>query len=140
MHVIQEKVACLEDNDARLALEPQNKYKIQVLMASCSVLQGNSMIVWLRSLFSKNQWMRCILLTSQLDFQTNCNLLTISLWVDKTSWTWWCACASLFKWHSESMVCLKQFTYLLGSVCVVHFIFLSCRHLINLFTTCFQVI
>ncbi|KAG5067506.1 hypothetical protein GLYMA_04G245100v4 [Glycine max] len=25
----QEKVACLEDNDARLALEPQNKYKIQ---------------------------------------------------------------------------------------------------------------
>ncbi|RDX88972.1 UDP-sugar pyrophosphorylase 1 [Mucuna pruriens] len=25
----QEKVACLEDNDARLALDPQNKYKIQ---------------------------------------------------------------------------------------------------------------
>ncbi|XP_058081518.1 UDP-sugar pyrophosphorylase 1-like isoform X3 [Magnolia sinica] len=25
----QEKVACLDDNDARLAIEPQNKYKIQ---------------------------------------------------------------------------------------------------------------
>ncbi|KAL2339728.1 hypothetical protein Fmac_007668 [Flemingia macrophylla] len=28
----QEKVACLEDNDARLALEPQNKYKIQLIL------------------------------------------------------------------------------------------------------------
>ncbi|KAG5050451.1 hypothetical protein JHK85_011554 [Glycine max] len=30
----QEKVACLEDNDARLALEPQNKYKIQYSLPS----------------------------------------------------------------------------------------------------------
>lgn len=28
--LFQEKVACLEDNDARLALDPQNKYSIQV--------------------------------------------------------------------------------------------------------------
>lgn len=28
----QEKVACLDDNDARLALDPKNKYKIQVVI------------------------------------------------------------------------------------------------------------
>lgn len=27
---LQEKVACVDDNDARLALDPHNKYKIQV--------------------------------------------------------------------------------------------------------------
>lgn len=30
--MIQEKVACLEDNDARLALDPQNRYRVQVLL------------------------------------------------------------------------------------------------------------
>ncbi|KAL2638333.1 hypothetical protein AAZV13_06G108300 [Glycine max] len=33
----QEKVACLEDNDARLALEPQNKYKIQAIPSALGV-------------------------------------------------------------------------------------------------------
>lgn len=32
LYMIQEKVACLEDNDARLALDPQNRYRIQVLL------------------------------------------------------------------------------------------------------------
>lgn len=27
---LQEKVACLDDNDARLAVDPRNKYRIQV--------------------------------------------------------------------------------------------------------------
>ena len=30
--MIQEKVACLDDNDARLALDPKNRYRIQVLL------------------------------------------------------------------------------------------------------------
>lgn len=30
---MQEKVACLEDNDARLALDPHDKYKIQVRLS-----------------------------------------------------------------------------------------------------------
>jgi hypothetical protein len=29
-YLFQEKVACLADNDARLALDPNDKYKIQV--------------------------------------------------------------------------------------------------------------
>ena len=29
-NLFQEKVACLDDNDARLALDPKNKYRIQV--------------------------------------------------------------------------------------------------------------
>lgn len=28
--MLQEKVACLDDNDARLAVDPRNKYRIQV--------------------------------------------------------------------------------------------------------------
>lgn len=31
-NLLQEKVACLDDNDARLALDPKNKYRIQVLI------------------------------------------------------------------------------------------------------------
>lgn len=30
-YLFQEKVACLADNDARLALDPNDKYKIQVV-------------------------------------------------------------------------------------------------------------
>lgn len=36
--MIQEKVACLEDNDARLALDPQNRYRIQVLLDTVMIV------------------------------------------------------------------------------------------------------
>lgn len=34
---LQEKVACLDDNDARLAVEPRNKYRIQVQLLICVI-------------------------------------------------------------------------------------------------------
>ncbi|KAG4157673.1 hypothetical protein ERO13_D02G077650v2 [Gossypium hirsutum] len=46
----QEKVACLDDNDARLTLDPPNKYKIQAIPASLGVsapkeYHANSLVV-----------------------------------------------------------------------------------------------
>ncbi|CAN1301936.1 hypothetical protein LINPERPRIM_LOCUS25209 [Linum perenne] len=34
LSIFQEKVACLDDNDARLALDPHNKFRIQVAVAT----------------------------------------------------------------------------------------------------------
>lgn len=40
-YVFQEKVACLDDNDARLAMDPKNKYRIQVTLCMFFKIEQN---------------------------------------------------------------------------------------------------
>jgi hypothetical protein len=91
-YLFQEKVACLADNDARLALDPNDKYKIQVPI----------LIEW--SLLSR--FKLCEVLLLFLCFRV-CISLTSVLWLaDKATWAWRCSFSSLFKWFAWAMVCL----------------------------------
>lgn len=43
--ILQEKVACLDDNEARLAVDPHSKYRIQVaFMYNASPIHTNLML------------------------------------------------------------------------------------------------
>ena len=81
----QEKVACLTDNDARLALDPNDKYKIQVENFHTRI---NNIVF--------KTYITILLLhplsVFHVSYSQFCDL------TDKATWAWRCSFSSLFKW------------------------------------------